>query len=92
MSVRLEPQKNASGDARRAKQGFGRVSREMAPSFDPGRDIAAACAFFEAQGYAVLGGCLDGDELAVHLQLLGQHGAQAGIVINDQDGPLAGHS
>jgi len=64
MTVRLEPQKNASGDPRRARQGFGRVSREAVPIFDAARDIGEACAFFEAQGYVVLGGCLGGAELA----------------------------
>jgi hypothetical protein len=63
MNVRLEPQKNTSGDPRLATQGFGRVSREAAPAFDPDRDVDAACAFFEAHGFVVLADCLDAAEL-----------------------------
>ena len=62
-SVQLVRQTNQSGDPRRAAQGFGRVSREAPPHFDPRRDIDAACAFFEAHGYAVLDDCLDAAEL-----------------------------
>jgi hypothetical protein len=61
--VRLEPQRNTSGDAARAGQGFGRVSRETPPAFDPARDIEAACAFFEENGFVVLANCLDAAEL-----------------------------
>ena len=64
MKVRLAPQENVSGDPRRATQGFGRVSRQAPPAFDPVRDIEAACAFFERHGYVVLAGCLDAGELA----------------------------
>jgi hypothetical protein len=64
MTVRLEPQKNISGDAKVATQGFGRVSRQAPPAFDPARDIDAACAFFEAHGFVVLADCLDVGELA----------------------------
>ena len=64
MKVTLEPQKNLSGDSAVATQGFGRVSREPAPAFDPERDLEAACAFFETNGYVVLAGCLDAKELA----------------------------
>ena len=63
MKVTLELQKNVSGDPKRARQGFGRVSREPARTFDPDRDIEAACAFFETNGYVVLSSCLDAQEL-----------------------------
>jgi hypothetical protein len=61
--VLLQLQENLSGDPALATQGFGRVSREPAPMFDPERDADAACAFFEANGYVVLSGCLDRAEL-----------------------------
>lgn len=63
VSVRLEPQTNSSGDASIAAQGFGRVSREPAPAFDPERDIDAAYAFFAQHGYVVLSNCLSEGEL-----------------------------
>jgi len=63
MSVRLELQKNISGDPRRARQGFGRVRAEPTPAFDPARDIDAACAHFERHGFVVLAECLDAAEL-----------------------------
>ena len=47
MAVQLLRQENLSGDPRRAAQGFGRVRQESTPSFDPEREIDAACAFFE---------------------------------------------
>jgi hypothetical protein len=64
MIVRFAPQENRSGDAAVATQGFGRVSRESPPAFDPERDFEAACAFFADNGYVVLAGCLSADELA----------------------------
>jgi hypothetical protein len=64
MAISLEIQKNLSGDPRRATQGFGRVSREAVPSFDPARDVDEASAYFEAHGFVVLAGCLDAAELA----------------------------
>jgi hypothetical protein len=64
MDVKLTPQVNRSGDAQRAAQGFGRVSRAPPPAFDPRGDIDAACAFFEANGFVVLSGCLNAGEVA----------------------------
>ncbi|MBV8922080.1 hypothetical protein, partial [Bradyrhizobium sp.] len=63
MKVTLQQQANLSGDPAIATQGFGRVSRESAPLFDP-RDVDGAAAFFDANGYVVLSGCLDAKELA----------------------------
>lgn len=64
MKVQLKPQANNSGDPTRATQGFGRVSRESPPAFDPAADLEAACAFFTEHGYVVLSACLDGGEVA----------------------------
>jgi hypothetical protein len=63
MKVRLQPQVNISGDPELAAQGFGRVSAERPPAFDPVGEIDAACAFFERHGFLVLSGCLDDAEL-----------------------------
>lgn len=63
MKVQLQRQENLSGDASVATQGFGRVSREAPPSFDPIAEIDAAAAFFDAHGYVVLSNCLDAGEL-----------------------------
>ena len=62
--VQLVRQQNLSGDAKRAPQGFGKVSRVQPPAFDPCTEADAACAFFEANGFAVLANCLDATELA----------------------------
>ena len=63
MNVRLQAQINISGDPRLAAQGFGRVSREPPPTFDPGLELDAACTFFERHGYVVLSACLSHSEL-----------------------------
>jgi ectoine hydroxylase-related dioxygenase (phytanoyl-CoA dioxygenase family) len=63
MAVRLKPQVNISGDPARAAQGFGRVSREAPPAFEPHHDLDAACAFFERHGFVVLADCLDVGEV-----------------------------
>jgi hypothetical protein len=57
IDVKLSPQVNRSGDAGRAAQGFGRVSRAAPPAFDPWRDIDSACAYFSANGFVVLSRC-----------------------------------
>ena len=62
--VQLEQQQNLSGDAKRARQGFGKVSREQPPAFDPRTQIGEACAYFESNGFVVLAGCLDTTEVA----------------------------
>ncbi|HZC15518.1 MAG TPA: hypothetical protein VE309_02040, partial [Caulobacteraceae bacterium] len=64
VKVTFDPQVNQSGDAERATQGFGRVSHEAPPAFDPVRDIDAATAFFADHGFVVLAGCLSPAELA----------------------------
>lgn len=63
MRVQFEPQANVSGDPERAMQGFGRVSRDPVPAFDPTADSDAACAWFERHGFVVLADCLDAAEL-----------------------------
>lgn len=63
MKVQLQRQENLSGDPAVATQGFGRVSREAPPHFDPIEQIDAAADFFEAHGYVVLSNCLDAAEL-----------------------------
>jgi hypothetical protein len=62
-TIQLKPETNRSGDAKRAPQGFGKVSREAPPTFDPAIDIEAACAFFERHGYVVLARALDAGEV-----------------------------
>ncbi|MFU8816689.1 MAG: phytanoyl-CoA dioxygenase family protein [Pseudomonadales bacterium] len=64
MSIEFEPQTNESGDARVAAQGFGRVTREQPPIFDPVDAADAAFDYFSAHGFAVLGNCLTAGELA----------------------------
>lgn len=65
MSVKLQPQENRSGDAKIARQGFGRVRTDPPPpAFDPEREREAARAFFERFGYVVLRDCLTPAELA----------------------------
>lgn len=63
MKVMLEQQVNRSGDAAVATQGFGRVSAQRPPNFDPGRELEAAAAFFEEHGYVVLSACLSEAEV-----------------------------
>lgn len=64
VEVRLQREKNRSGDPRRAAQGFGPVRREAPPAFDPASEIEAACEHFERRGFVVLSACLTSAELA----------------------------
>ena len=59
----LKQQQNLSGDEKAALQGFGRVTTDSPPVFDPGSAIEAASSFFTANGYVVLSACLDQVEL-----------------------------
>ncbi|MCS5570783.1 MAG: phytanoyl-CoA dioxygenase family protein [Pseudomonadales bacterium] len=59
----LKQQQNLSGDEKAALQGFGRVTTDSPPVFDPGGAIEAASSFFTANGYVVLSACLDQVEL-----------------------------
>ena len=59
----LKQQQNLSGDEKAALQGFGRVTTDSPPVFDPGSAIEAASSFFTANGYVVLDACLDQVEL-----------------------------
>jgi hypothetical protein len=61
--VKLIPQENVSGDAARAKQGFGRVSERPPPVFRPD-EVEAAYAYFADTGFVVVGWCLSQTELA----------------------------
>ena len=59
----LKQQQNLSGDEKAALQGFGRVTTDSPPVFDPGSAIEAANNFFTTNGYVVLSACLDQVEL-----------------------------
>jgi len=59
----LKQQQNLSGDEKAALQGFGRVTTDSPPVFDPGSAIEAASSFFTANGYVVLSACLDQVEI-----------------------------
>lgn len=63
-TTRFTPNKNESGDASLAAQGFGRIREGVAAAFDPA-DVDAAYGFFAANGYVVLAGCLSADELSL---------------------------
>jgi len=58
----FSPQQNESGDAAVAAQGFGRLSTQAPPAFDP-EAVGPAYDFFAANGYVVLSGCLSAEEL-----------------------------
>ncbi len=64
MSVTLTPQENLSGDEDLANQGFGKVSDINPPVFDHASQPEEAAQFFSDNGFALLGNCLDADELA----------------------------
>lgn len=61
--LKLEKQENRSGDPLIATQGFGRISNEPPPAFDPLSENDRACAYFETYGFVVLRDCLDEAEL-----------------------------
>ena len=61
--MKLTQQENKSGDPTLARQGFGRVSKQAPPHFDPHLQTAAAQVFFSTHGYVVLSDCLTAGEL-----------------------------
>ena len=62
-NVKLKKEDNRSGDETKASQGFGCLSKVSARIFDPVMEKKEACAFFESNGYVVLGECLSDTEL-----------------------------
>lgn len=63
MKVKLKQQENEAGDKNVAAQGFGQITTERPPLFDPEEDFEAAASYFEENGFVVLSSCLDGDEI-----------------------------
>ena len=63
MKIQLRREANLSGDPDRATQGFGRLSTEPPPMFDPGDELEAAAAFFSEHGYVVLAEALSAAEV-----------------------------
>lgn len=63
VEIKLTPQENESGNPDVASQGFGRVSNERPPAFDPHEDGEAAYRYFETNGFVVLSACLNDAEL-----------------------------
>lgn len=61
--IKLEQQDNESGDPNLANQGFGRVSGNPPPAFDPANELLEACTYFEHYGFVVLKDCLTQNEL-----------------------------
>ena len=61
--ITLEKQENRTGDPDLASQGFGRVSLEAPPGFDPVTDMEQAAVYFETYGFVVLRQCLAPQEL-----------------------------
>ena len=64
MKIQLQAEANHNGDPTRASQGFGRVSRDAVPHFNPVTDIETAYAHFEAHGFVVLDQALYPSEVA----------------------------
>ena len=62
--VKLTQQENVSGDKGSAAQGFGRITSEVPPAFDPAEDSDAGYRFFAENGFLVLSDCLDHSEIA----------------------------
>lgn len=63
MAVKLEKQRNLSGDGKLANQGFGRLSDSELKSFNPKIELEEACSFFRDLGYVVLSDCLNEKEI-----------------------------
>lgn len=61
-SIRFTPEDNLSGDPAQP-QGFGRVGATLPPHFAPGEAQNEAVAYFAANGFVVLSGCLEPDEI-----------------------------
>jgi hypothetical protein len=63
MSVKLQQEKNQSGDVGMADQGFGRMALVDPPIFSPVEERKKAVEFFSDNGYVVLSDCLSRNEL-----------------------------
>ena len=63
MVVKLERQENKSGDPELAGQGFGKVSLDPTPHFDPASHLEEAANYFEEYGFVVLANCLSDKEI-----------------------------
>jgi ectoine hydroxylase-related dioxygenase (phytanoyl-CoA dioxygenase family) len=62
LKIELKQNENESGDQALANQGFGRITAQSPPMFDSSQQ-SAAVTFFNDNGFAVLGDCLDMQEL-----------------------------
>jgi len=63
MPIKLQQQENLAGDNAVAAQGFGRISKQRPPSFDPQSEHDAACSYFADNGFVVLNDCLNASDL-----------------------------
>ncbi|HIG60081.1 MAG TPA: hypothetical protein EYQ22_04245, partial [Gammaproteobacteria bacterium] len=65
MPIKLKPQKNISGNAKIADQGFGRISVSGSQQFNAKNEAEAeqAYQFFAHNGFVVLKNCLDHSEI-----------------------------
>ena len=63
MSVKLKQQENESGDPTLANQGFGRVSRQAPPKFNPVTQQQAAYDYFAENGFVLLENSLSQKEV-----------------------------
>ena len=59
----LKQQQNTSGDDKAALQGFGRITADPPPTFNPISATEDANSFFTTNGYVVLSDCLNQAEI-----------------------------
>ncbi|MEC9251735.1 MAG: hypothetical protein VX697_01985, partial [Pseudomonadota bacterium] len=59
----LKQQQNTSGDDKAALQGFGRITADPPPAFNPISAMEDANSFFTTNGYVVLSDCLNQAEI-----------------------------
>ena len=63
MNIKFQREENISGDPDLSYQGFGRVSKDQPPKFDPKIELISACEYFSDNGFTVLKNCLNDIEL-----------------------------
>ena len=63
MNIKFQREENISGDPDLSNQGFGRITKDQPPKYDPKTELKNACGYFRKNGYTVLKHCLNNTEI-----------------------------
>ena len=63
MNIKFQREENISGDPDLSNQGFGRITKDQPPEYDPKTELKNACEYFTDNGFTVLKNCLSNSEI-----------------------------